>query len=239
MTADRNHLSELAAWVLVLCAVLTTIVVVRRDLVPNLVAGTVPDVEWQARYVDGWEDALSIGIRSGSVEAPVQVVEFVDFQCPACANFEATVQRIRNRYPDQVAFTFVPFPLHYHEFAQSAQRVAECAHLQGRFEAMRSLLFEKRQTFDSVAWSDFAVQVGVEDLDQFDACVINTDSSERVERSRRLADKIGVQGTPTIIVNGWKMPAPSAEDFDKIVNNVAENRPPASDINFLATTARN
>ena len=223
---DRGRLSEIGTWVLVLCAVLTTSVVIRRELVPGSMAR-------KAKYVDGWEEALTVGIRSGSADALVQVVEFADFQCPFCAHFEAIVKTIRERYPDQVAFTFAPFPLPYHEFAEPAQRVAECADMQGRFEAMRSLLFEKHQAFGSVEWTDFAMQAGIENIDQFNACVNDTEPSERIERSRKLADKIGVRGTPTIIINGWKVPVPpSVEDFDRIVENVAESRPPVSGLDF-------
>lgn len=183
---------------------------------------------------------MSVGIRSGLEDAPVQVVEFADFQCPYCAHFELTVLAVRNRYPDQVAFTFVPFPLKYHEYAEAAQRAAECAHIQGKFEAIRSILFEKHHAFGSILWTDFAVQVGIEDINQFDACVNDTEPLERIERGKKLADKFGVQGTPTILINGWKVSAPpSAESFDKIVKNVINGRPPATDIDFLGSSARN
>lgn len=203
---------------------------------PSLMVGETTDAAWKAIYVDGWEDALAVGIRSGSADAPVQIVEFADFQCPYCARFETTVQAVRDSYPEQVAFTFAPFPLPYHDHAETAQRVAECAYSQGRFDEMRSLLFSKQQAFGSVAWTDLAMQVGIEDVSRFDACVGATEPLERIEQSRLIADNLGVRGTPTIIVNGWKLPVtPSSEHFDKMVRNVVEGRSPVAGIDFLAT----
>ena len=184
MNIDRGKVSEIVSWVLVACALLTTILVVRGEFVQESTTTAATATEWQATYVDEWEDALTVGIRAGSADAPIQVVEFTDFQCPYCARFEATVRTIRAKYPDRVAFTFAPYPLYYHEFAETAERVAECAHLQGRFEAMRSLLFEKQQEFGSVPWTDFANQAGIENISLFDVCVNDTEPMDRIERSK-------------------------------------------------------
>ena len=94
----------------------------------------------QPVFFEQWRDALAAGIRLGPADAPVQVVEFADFQCPYCARFELTVKTVREKYPDQVAFTFAHMPLPQHGFAESAARAAECADSQGRFEAMRVAL---------------------------------------------------------------------------------------------------
>lgn len=239
MRFDRSKLNELSAWILVFCAFLTTILVARRELVPSLTVGATTGAAWKAIYVDGWEDALAVGIRSGSADAPVQIVEFADFQCPYCARFEVTVQAVLERYPEQVAFTFAPFPLPYHEYAENAQRVAECAYSEGRFDEMRSLLFSKQQAFGSVVWTDLAMQVGIEDVSRFDTCVSATEPLARIKKSRLIADNLGVRGTPTIIVNGWKLPmAPSSEHVDKMVTNVVEGRSPVAGIDFLATAGR-
>lgn len=240
MRIDRRRLSEISSWILVFCAVLTTILVVRREFEQGSTATAATTPKRQAIYVDGWQDALTVGIPSGSADAPVQVVEFADFECPYCAHFEATVRAIRDKYPDQVAFTLVHFPLPQHSFAESAARVAECAYTEGRFEAMRSLLFEKQQVFGVVPWTDFAKQAGILDVKQFDACVNDMGPVERIEQGKKVAEDMGVRGTPTIIVNGWKLPVtPSSEDLEKIVKNVRNGRSPAADMDFLVTSARN
>lgn len=238
---DGVRLTNIAAWVLVTCAILTTILVAKRELMQS----TMPTVathkeDWSAVYVDGWQDALTVGIRLGSANAPVQIVAFEDYQCPHCARFDNIVKRSRDTYSDQVAFTFVPFPLPYHDFAVAAQRIAECAHTQGSFEAMRAILFEKQQAFGSEPWTHFAIQANIEDISGFDKCVSAADPLPRIEQSKIVADRLGVRGTPTVLVNGWKLPvAPSMEVFDQIVGNVLEGKAPAANIDFLAAVSQN
>jgi protein-disulfide isomerase len=229
MRADKARRSEIASWtLLVLCALSAACLVVRREFIQSSMAMAAA-TEPQAIYIDGWEDALATGLRSGSANAPVQVVEFADFECPWCARFEATVRAIRGKYPDQVAFTFAYYPLPQHSFAATAAHAAECAHTQGRFEAMRSRLFEKQQAFGSLPWIEFATEAGIPDLRQFETCMTDTQTFERVEHGKKLAEKLGVRATPTIIVNGWKfsMP-PTLDQFDEIVKNVVDGRPPAA-----------
>ncbi len=155
MSIDTRKLSELATWILALCAICTTILVVRREFSPEQqqVAG---ESQTQPVFFEQWRDALAAGIRLGPADAPVQVVEFADFQCPYCARFELTVKTVREKYPDQVAFTFAHMPLPQHGFAESAARAAECADSQGRFEAMRVALHVNPDKMPSPGWETFS-----------------------------------------------------------------------------------
>ncbi len=91
-----------------------------------------------------------------------------------------------------------------------------------------SLLFSKQQSFGAVPWSDFAQQAEIPDMERFDACIKDPGRLERIDQGMRLADAFGVRGTPTIIVNGWRLVAPpSSADFERFVKNVAAGRPPA------------
>jgi protein-disulfide isomerase len=235
MGMDKARLSDIGTWVVVVCALLSTILVVRREFSQG------STVTGEATYVEDWQEAFAVGIRSGSPSAPVQIVEFADFECPFCAQFEATVRAVHDKYQDQVAFTFAHFPLAMHSFAEPAARAAECADLQGRFQVVRTALFQRQRTFGSVPWTDLAKQAGIPDVEQFDKCVADTRPLERIEQGKRLGQKLGILGTPTIIVNGWKLPVPpSLEDLQKIVENVLKGRPPAEDIEFIvATRVRN
>lgn len=229
----RSRLGELASWALVFCAFLTTALVVHQEFFPDVsTASTAITTKRQAIYVEEWHSALGTGIISGSQDAPIQVIEFADFECPGCARYEATVRAIREKYSEkQVAVTFAYYPLIYHEFAESAARVAECAHMQGRFEEMRTILFRNQQAFGSVSWKDLATQAGVPNLKDFDACIDDKESSNRVKEAKRSGDKMGVRGTPAVVINGWMLPIPpSLDEFDKIVNNISSGRPPAAGI---------
>jgi protein-disulfide isomerase len=222
---DKRKMSEMGSWILVVCAVATTGLVVRREFAQ---VATVTEPKREPVYLEGWERALAIGTRSGSATAPVQVVEFADFQCPACARFDATVQMVLQEHPEKVAFTLVHFPIPFHDSADAAARSAECAHSQGRFNAMRSALFEKQDLIGSVPWTEFGKEAGIPDLSLFEACVSNTQPLEQVENGKKLGEAMNVRGTPTILVNGWKLPfTPSPADFDNIVEGVARGKSPA------------
>jgi protein-disulfide isomerase len=230
MNTIVRKLGEPSSWILVLCAVVTTALIVRRELRQESAGEAAPT---QPTYVDEWKTALGAGMRSGSADAPVQVVEFADFQCPFCARFETTIRAVREKYPTQVSFTLVHFPLIGHDFADAAARAAECARTQGADDAMRSVLFEQQRAFGSIPWTDLAKQAGVSDIGQFDACVNDPHPVEPIELGKELAHRMKVRGTPTIIVNGWKLPrTPSSEDFDRILKNVLGGKAPTTGIDF-------
>ena len=224
-TDKRKKISEISSWVLVVCAVVTTGLVVSREFAQG--AG-VTEPKREPVYLEGWEDALAIGTRSGSATAPVQVIEFADFQCPACARFDATVQTVLEKHKNNVAFTVVHFPLPFHDSAEAAARTAECARSQGRFDAMRSLLFKKQELIGSVPWAEFGKEAGIADMPLFEACASDTRPLEQVEKGKKLGERMNVRGTPTILVNGWKLPfTPAPEDFDNLVKAVARGQSPA------------
>jgi protein-disulfide isomerase len=112
--------------VLLLCALVTTGLVVRRELVSD--SPTVQTIQSDPTFLKDWRETLQQGIRVGPAGAPVQIVEFADFQCPYCARFEKRLTEIRRRHGDKVAVTFVHSPLASHDQAERAARAVECAH---------------------------------------------------------------------------------------------------------------
>jgi hypothetical protein len=89
--------------------------------------------EQKPTFIEDWRADLAKGIRMGPTDAPVQLIEFADFECPYCAMFHKYMETLRARYPTQVALTYAHFPLPMHRFAEPAARVAECASDQGQF----------------------------------------------------------------------------------------------------------
>ena len=234
MKRTRLKFNEVISRVLFVCVLISTALVVRKEFFVEEHSFEEGTKDWKATYVEGWEDALALGLRVGSSSAPVQVVEFSDYQCPYCAKFEEIVQKVRIRFSNNVAFTFVPYPLVYHPQAQSAERAAECAYRQGRFDVMRSVIYANQAIFDDEPWDKFAEQAGVDRPAQYRECMQELEDSDRIRRSLALADRLGVQGTPTILINGWKWPVPpTLEHFDMVVENVANGKLPAADIDFF------
>jgi protein-disulfide isomerase len=204
---------------LVACALVTTGLVVRRELF----AAAPPPAheEQQPHLIKDWRADLAKGVRMGPEQASVQLVEFADFECPYCASFHKDLRALRARYPTHVALTYVHFPLPMHRFAEPAARAAECAGDQGRFEAMHDLLFEQQDKFGLKSWSEFASEAGVADSATFDSCIKRTDPIPRVTEGRVLGNQLDVQGTPTVVVNGWKLGRPpTLDEMDHMVKAI-------------------
>jgi protein-disulfide isomerase len=210
---------------LVMCAVITTGVIIKREFFPSAQAGRA--AEQKPALIPHWQDYLDKGVRMGPQQARVQLIEFADFECPYCGSFHKTLKTVRDRYPDDVSLEYVHFPLPMHRFAIPAARVAECAADQGRFEAMYDQLFNGQESFGLKPWSDYATAAGVPDLAAFDACAKKTDPIPRIEQGKELGKKLDVQGTPTLIVNGWKLGRPpSPEELDAMVKAVLAGKSP-------------
>jgi protein-disulfide isomerase len=210
---------------LVVCSVITTAAVLRREFMAPAITGT--RAEQKPVFISRWRDDLGKGVRLGPTEAPVSILEFADFECPFCASFHKDVKALRVHYPTQVALTFVHFPLPMHRFAEPAARVAECAGDQGRFEAMYDVLFEQQDKFGLKPWSEFASEAGVEDNTAFEACIKRTDPIPHVADGKALGNQLDVQGTPTVMINGWKLGhPPNLEELDRIVKAILAGKSP-------------
>jgi protein-disulfide isomerase len=210
---------------LVVCALITTGLVVRREFFAP--ASSPVQAERKPLFIKDWRLDLSNGIRMGPADAPVQLLEFADFECPFCASFHKDLKGVRARYPTQVALTFVHFPLPMHRFAEPAARVAECAREQGRFEAVYDRLFEQQDKFGLKPWSEFATEAGVTDSEAFGGCIKRTDPIPRVTDGKALGNQLDVQGTPTLIINGWKLGRPpNPEELDRMVKAILAGKSP-------------
>jgi protein-disulfide isomerase len=212
---------------LVGCALITTALVVRREFVSPATAS----VARKPVLVQNWKSHVGEGVRLGPSSAPVQLIEFADFECPFCGDFHKKIKMLRERYPAEVSLTYVHFPLQGHRFALSAARVAECAGDQGRFESMYDHLFDEQDALGLKSWSEYATEAGVTDLARFDSCIKDTRPVPRIEEGKQWGAKLDVNATPTLIVNGWMLgEPPTAEELDAMVKAVLAGKNPISAI---------
>ncbi len=166
-----------------------------------------------------WQQFVSTGHRIGSPTAPVELVVFADFECPACRRFATvTWPTLHERYPDQVAMVFQHWPLDYHQQARPAARAAECAAAQGAFTAFHDRLFAQQDSLGRKSWTAFARESGVADVAAFGRCTAETDSLPTVEAGVAWAREIGGRGTPTVLINGYRWPTiPSVAEIEQVV----------------------
>jgi protein-disulfide isomerase len=212
---------------LVVCALTTTAVVIHLELFTQ--SRDSAQADRKPAFIQSWKSELRHGVSMGSTNAPVQLIEFGDFECAFCGTFHRTLKVLRAKYPVQVSLTYVHFPLAMHRFALPAARVAECAAEQGHFEAMYDQLFEEQESFGLKPWNEYGAKAGVPDLAQFDTCIKKSDPIPRVEEGKQLGKKLDVQGTPTLIINGWKLGHPPSEvELGDMVKAVLAGKEPVS-----------
>ncbi len=152
------------------------------------------------------------GYVIGSDAAPVEVIEYADFQCPACAHFAIlTGPDVRQRLvaTGQVRWRFFDFPLPMHPNAPAAHHAAACAAEQGRFWEMHDQLFFHQSEWAGMSrparrFRDYAKAVGL-DQGQFDTCLESDRYAARIEATKQEAVTRGVQSTPTFIVGNLRV----------------------------------
>lgn len=153
----------------------------------------------------------------GNSEAAVTLVEYSDFQCPACAAFQPVVAEIMDEYGDQLRFEYRHYPLPIHPHAIDAALAAEAAGQQGQFFAYHDLLFENQTTWSAAAVpSSYFVQYAEElelDVDQFRRHMNASLLREEVMKQRDEARERRVTGTPTFFLNGDRMEFSTYEGF--------------------------
>ena len=125
--------------------------------------------------------------------APVQIVKFSDYQCPACKFFVPIEQKIKEDYGDQVSIVTKHFPLSMHPYAHVASRSAEAARKQGKYKEMHDKIFEGQEV-----WSKGNAEVFTADMN-------SAEMNQIVMEQRKEGVRMGVNATPTFYINGIKV----------------------------------
>ena len=141
----------------------------------------------------------------GSDDAVVTLIEFADYQCPACAYATGIVENILREYPDQVKFVYRDFPLeHSHPNALIAAEAANCAGEQGKYWEMHDLLFANQLALDGDSLYKYAGSLDL-DSDLFVNCLDNHKYREEVNHDFEDGLLYEVNSTPTFFVNGHRV----------------------------------
>jgi protein-disulfide isomerase/uncharacterized membrane protein len=160
------------------------------------------------------ETPIEGGYASGPQDAPIQLVEFSDFECPHCAMAYVRLKDLLSRYEKQVRFIYHSFPLSNdcnsaisqkgHEHACRAAVAGDCAAQQDRFQPYSSLLFANQGNLDDKSLAAYAKQAGL-DVDAFEKCVSSPEARERVAEDIKQGQRLGVRSTPTFFINNRKI----------------------------------
>lgn len=198
---NRDRFVNTALGLLVLCALLTTGLVVRREFLIASAAGKGTE---RARVAE-WREYARSGQRMGPPDAPVTLVMFSDFQCPACAVAAGRLRALREAYPNDVTVLYRHYPLPYHPHAIAAARASECAAAQGRFEAFHDALFARQDSIGRIPWTRFAEAAGVSDSLAFRSCAGASGPVPALERDTIAGRRVEVSVTPTLLLNDLRI----------------------------------
>lgn len=161
----------------------------------------------------------------GSPNAKVLIVEYSDFQCPACRAYYPLVRQMVQEFGSEITFVYRNFPLtNIHFNAEFAARAAEAAGKQGKFWEMHDLLFEKQSEWSNASnitelFESYARLLGL-DIEKFKTDWVSREIKEYVRIQRRHAIEIGIEGTPSFFINGRQIQNPSSVDeFRKAIRD--------------------
>lgn len=142
----------------------------------------------------------------GNPEASVAIIEFSDFQCPACGLAFLAVNDLIAKYGDKIKFQYRHFPLAgIHPYAYRAAEASECAADQGKFWEYYNLLFANQQSLTRSALQSFAQKVDGLDAELWQDCLLSGVKRQRVDADAAEAEKQGYNATPTFLLNGQKV----------------------------------
>ena len=143
----------------------------------------------------------------GPQKAPITLVEFSDFQCPYCAAAVPEIKALLKAYPTQVRLIFKQFPLEEHSQADLAAAAAIAAQKQNKFWEMHDAMYSHYQDLSRKSILAMAKLIGL-DMDRFENDIDSTQVRETVVRDVQDGNDAGVNGTPTLFVDGQRYNGP-------------------------------
>ena len=163
----------------------------------------------------------------GNQEAPVVLIEYSDFQCPACKAFSPLIEQLHEDFPDELVIVYRHFPLSSHKNAAAAAKAAEAAGVQDKFWEMAELLFANQAQWSELAnpqetFLGYGRQLGLDDQ-RYAKDYSSKTVSDRISADKQSGEDAAVTYTPTFYLNGSKIGNPSNyEQFKQLIQDELE-----------------
>jgi protein-disulfide isomerase len=156
--------------------------------------------------------------EKGPKDAPIELIEFSDFQCPFCQRANPTVEQVLKTYGNRIHFVYREYPLPSHPNARQAAEAAACADEQGRFWQFHDELFANPAKLTDPDLKDHAVAAGL-DASRFNTCFDSRRFKSDVEKDIAEGNEAGVSGTPAFFINGRALEgAQPFEAFKRVID---------------------
>lgn len=168
------------------------------------------------------------GVTLGPDSAPVEIMEFSDFECPYCARFAVlAMPDVKQRLlpTGKLRWRFVHYPLNGHQKSPYAHLAAACANEQGRFWEMHDAIYAHQEEWalsrnPQAVLDGYAGQIGL-DMARYHSCVQERRAWGRVMADKALGDSLHLPGTPTFFINGRMLPGtPSVDELVRITDSL-------------------
>lgn len=148
----------------------------------------------------------------GNKDSKVVLVEYLDYECEACARVSPMVEAVKEEYKEKVAFVVRYFPLPGHQYSKQSAYVVEAAGQQGKYWEMSKLMFNNQSKWSgnpksSGIFENYAFDLGL-NMEQFNSDITSVQIKERVAHDLKGGKELSIQGTPTFFLNGQKINTP-------------------------------
>lgn len=200
-------------------------------LILGLFAGLFFLTRQGSQTIDNPFEISSIDNVKGNADAKITLIEYSDFQCPACANYYPLIKQLTTDFPNDVRIVYRHFPLtSIHPLAIPSAQVSEAAARQNRFWEMHDLLFQNQTNWvnDPKPMEKFKEYARILNLDmnQFEKDFNSKQTKRKISTDRLLANRLELRGTPTFFLNGEKIQNLNAyEDLKKLIEEKLNPKP--------------
>ena len=162
----------------------------------------------------------------GEQDAPIKITEFIDFQCPACANGSKYIKGMMEQYPALIRLQLKHFPLAMHKFGVLSSQYAECSAEQGKFWDMHDMLLARQNNWKRLAdarpaFDIMAIEANI-NKGALNECIDSGRAMKVINKNKAEGNSRNIRSTPTYIVNG-KMVVGQKSLAMEINNHLGEN----------------
>lgn len=179
-------------------------------------------IQMQLDELEEYEPVIGMSVADAAIagyeDAPITIVEFSDFQCPACKSVQPLIEELLSNNKNKFRLAYRHFPLPSHVHAAKSAEAAECAGEQGRFWEMHDMLFAN-QYLEKDDLERYASEVGL-DTSRFVTCLESGRFVDKVNADIKAGKSYGVKAVPTFFINGRVIPGAYAlEVFQRILDD--------------------
>lgn len=153
----------------------------------------------------------------GKSDAPVSVVAFLDFQCPYCARVYPVIEKLLEKYPDEVNLIIKHNPLKMHRHAEKASLAALASAKQEKYQQITKVFFDNYKNLNDDTIKKYAEEAGL-DMEAYNTAINDPSLKKIIRKDLNLGVKVKVRGVPTLFINGRRVKDRSLKALSEMVN---------------------